>query len=283
MHIRSTTISLAAVLIVKNESKVIERCLKSIQDADEIIVLDTGSVDSTPDICIKNQALVYYDKWRDDFAEARNKAISYCTSDWIFTVDADEYVTPGTIDFIREYIKKHKGEVYTCHTRTEEALAVQARVYKNDLTRIYWKGAAHNYINRQADGHINVEITSTNEGWSFNNDRDRGIRILKKFLKSNPNAPRELYYLGKEYIARCKYELAIFYFSEVCDSYPNPETRADIHLSMAKCYIHLKRMRKAINHLHEALKIDPDIMECYRLLHRLTKKGIYGKLSQVCN
>lgn len=280
MHIRSTT-KLAAVLIVKNESKVIERCLKSIVGVDEIIVLDTGSTDQTESICIKNRAKVFHDVWRDDFAEARNKAISYCTCDWILSIDADEYVTPGTIDFIKSYIQTTKGEVLTCHVRTEETLSVQPRIFKRDLSRIYWKGEAHNWINRQADGHVNIEITSTSEGWSHNNDPDRGIRIMKSFLKRNPNAQRERYYLGKEYMSKCQYELALFHFTEVCDSYPSPEGRADIHLSMAKAYIHLERMRQAINHLHESLKIDPDIGECYRLLHRLTKKGIYAQCAKL--
>jgi len=280
MHIRSTT-SLAAVLIVRNESRVIERCLKSIKGVDEIIVLDTGSTDSTPDICIKNGAKVYYDVWRDNFAEARNKANSYCTSDWIFIIDADEYVSEGSIKLIRLHIEKNKGDVFTCITRTGEKRALQARVFRNNPEKIFWKGAAHNYINRKADGHIEIEIISTNEGWSFNNDPDRGVRILNKHLDSYPNAQRERYYLGREYMAKCRYEEALFHFGEIMDSYPDPDTRGDIHLNMAKAYIHLKRMRRAINHLHESIKIDPKIPECYRLLHRLTKEGIYSDIAKI--
>jgi len=250
-----------------------------VKGVDEIVVLDTGSIDDTPAICLKNKAFVYYDTWRDDFSEARNKALSYVVSDFVFSIDADEYVTSGTIEFIREFIRTNRGDVFTVHVRTDETLSIQPRVFRRDLERIYWKGTAHNYINRQADGHINIEIRSTSEGWSHNNDPDRGIRILRNYLSKEPNAIRELYYLGIEYMARCMYEMAIFYLNEAAE-YPDPSTRAEIQMRIAKCYIHLKRTRKAINHLHEALKIDPDIRECYRLLHRLTKKGIYASLAE---
>ncbi len=272
--------TISACLIVRNESRIIERCLKSLKGVDEIVVLDTGSTDRTPDICVKNKARVYYDVWRDDFSEARNKAISYCTGDWIISIDADEYFPSGAIIFIQDFIKKNKGDVFTCYVRTDETLSLQPRIFRNNLERIYWKGAAHNYINRQADNHINVEITSTSEGWRRTNDPEQGIRILKNYLLKEPNAGREMYYLGKEYQGRCQWELAIYYLSEAEEIYPSPEGRTDIHLSIAKCYIHLKRTRKAINHLHEVLKLNPDTRECYQLLHRLTKKGIYAKLAK---
>jgi len=272
--------SITACLIVRNESKVIERCLKSVKDVDNIVVLDTGSTDSTPEICIKNKAKVYYDVWRDNFAEARNKALEYCTSDWIFSIDADEYVTPGTIKFIREFIKKNKGNVFTCYVRTGDTLSIQPRIFRNNPTKIYWKGAAHNYINYAADKHINIEITSTSEGYSHKNDPDRGIRILRKSLEKDPNAIREMYYLGLEYKQRCQYEIAIFWLLESFDTYPNPETKAEIMLSAAKCYIHLKRIRKAINCLHESIKINPSNRECYTLLGLLTKKPIYADFAK---
>lgn len=271
--------SITACLIVKDESRVIERCLKSLKGVNEIIVLDTGSKDATPQICTQNKAKVTYDIWRDDFAEARNKALEYCTGDWILSIDADEYLTPGTLEFIREFIKKNKGEVFSCYVKTDETLSVQSRIFKRNLSRTFWKSPYHECLNRQADNHINIEIVSTNQGNKQKTDPDMGIRILRKHLQNNPNDAREMYYLGKEYQARCQYELAIFWLGEADEVYPAPGGRAEIQLSMAKCYIHLKRYRKAINHLHEAIKINPEIRECYTLLNTLTKKPIYAKFA----
>lgn len=87
---------ISACIITKNESLIIENCLQSIKNIiDEIIVLDTGSTDNTPEICLR-YGKVYFDIWEDDFAKARNKAISYITGDWILFIDSDEIITKET-------------------------------------------------------------------------------------------------------------------------------------------------------------------------------------------
>lgn len=80
-------------MIVKNEEHVLARCLDSLKDlVDEIIIVDTGSTDSTKDIALKYTDVVYDFKWNDDFSEARNYAFSLCTCDYIYSADADEYL-----------------------------------------------------------------------------------------------------------------------------------------------------------------------------------------------
>lgn len=83
------TISLC--MIVKNEEKVLARCLDSIADLmDEIIIVDTGSTDSTKEIAGRYTDLVYDFKWVDDFSAARNFAFEKATMDYIYSADADE-------------------------------------------------------------------------------------------------------------------------------------------------------------------------------------------------
>ena len=78
-------------MIVKNESEVLERCLDSISDlVEEIIIVDTGSTDNTKEIAYKYTDLVYDFEWVDDFAAARNFAFSKATKDYIYSADADE-------------------------------------------------------------------------------------------------------------------------------------------------------------------------------------------------
>lgn len=80
-------------MIVKNEEHVLARCLDSLKDlVDEIIIVDTGSTDSTKEIALKYTDVVYDFKWNDDFSEARNYAFSLCTCDYIYSADADEYL-----------------------------------------------------------------------------------------------------------------------------------------------------------------------------------------------
>lgn len=84
-------ISISLCMIVKNEERVLSRCLDSIADlCDEIIIVDTGSTDSTKEIAEKYTNKVYDFKWTGDFSEARNFAFSKATMEYIYSADADE-------------------------------------------------------------------------------------------------------------------------------------------------------------------------------------------------
>ncbi|MCQ2520112.1 MAG: glycosyltransferase family 2 protein [Lachnospiraceae bacterium] len=83
------TISLC--MIVKNEEKILARCIDSLTGIfDEAIIVDTGSSDSTKEIALKYTDKVYDFEWIDDFAAARNFAMSKATCDYIYMADADE-------------------------------------------------------------------------------------------------------------------------------------------------------------------------------------------------
>lgn len=84
-----TTISLC--MIVKNEEAVLARCLDSIADLmDEIIIIDTGSTDRTKEIAARYTSKIYDYKWTNDFSAARNFSFSKACMDYIYTADADE-------------------------------------------------------------------------------------------------------------------------------------------------------------------------------------------------
>src|SRR5262249_39783632 len=98
--IKPTTIS--ACMIVRNESLVLERCLSSLSGAvDEIVVADTGSTDATPEIAARFGARICQYEWRGDFAAARNFGIDAATCDWIFIIDADEFLEDGAQSQVR--------------------------------------------------------------------------------------------------------------------------------------------------------------------------------------
>lgn len=85
--------TISVCLIVKNEEKVIGRCLKSAAlFADEIIVTDTGSSDKTKEIARKYTDKIYDFKWINDFSAARNFSFSKAGSDMLFWLDADDIV-----------------------------------------------------------------------------------------------------------------------------------------------------------------------------------------------
>lgn len=88
---------ISACYITKNEEENIKKSIESLQgQADEIIVVDTGSTDKTMAVARKLGARVYHFGWHDDFAAARNFALGKATGDWLVLLDADEYFTNGT-------------------------------------------------------------------------------------------------------------------------------------------------------------------------------------------
>ena len=87
---------IALVMIVRDEARCLERCLASARPwVDEMVVLDTGSRDGTPEIASAMGARVSHFEWCDDFAAARNAALALTDAAWRLVLDADEWITQG--------------------------------------------------------------------------------------------------------------------------------------------------------------------------------------------
>lgn len=86
-------ITISLCMIVKNEEKLLDRCLSGIAPLmDEIIIVDTGSTDRTKEIAHEFTDLVYDFVWTDDFSAARNFSFSKASKEYIYTADADEVI-----------------------------------------------------------------------------------------------------------------------------------------------------------------------------------------------
>lgn len=84
-------ITISLCMIVKNEERLLARCLDSVADLmDEIIIVDTGSTDKTKEIAARYTDKVYDFEWINDFAAARNFAFSKAGMEYIYSADADE-------------------------------------------------------------------------------------------------------------------------------------------------------------------------------------------------
>lgn len=103
--------TVAAVLIVKDEARHLSACLASVREwVDEIVVLDSGSSDSTIEIARKCGAKVYQSADWPGFGRQRQRAQSYVTSQWCLWLDADERVTPELRDDIIRVVKDNSGK-----------------------------------------------------------------------------------------------------------------------------------------------------------------------------
>jgi glycosyltransferase involved in cell wall biosynthesis len=97
---------ISAVIITFNEEKKIERCLKSLTWAEEIVVVDSFSTDSTVEICRRYTDKVFQHPWPHSSSEQRNIADRYASNDWIIAIDVDEVVTTGLRDEILEVFEQ---------------------------------------------------------------------------------------------------------------------------------------------------------------------------------
>lgn len=89
---KATNITISAVIITKNEEKMLQACIDSLSWVDEIVVIDTGSDDNTVKIAKKGKARVFEYLDGKTFSDWRNKGLHEAKGDWIFYVDADERV-----------------------------------------------------------------------------------------------------------------------------------------------------------------------------------------------
>lgn len=101
MHMKP---SVTALIIAKNEEKMIANCLATLQWCDHVIVLDAGSDDRTPDLAKQAGAQVVHFQ-STSFARKREKIASMAKTEWVFYIDADERVTPQLAQEIQVHIE----------------------------------------------------------------------------------------------------------------------------------------------------------------------------------
>jgi len=145
---------LSLCMIVKNEEKNLEECLKSVQGlADEIIITDTGSNDKTLDIAKSFNAKIEHFTWINNFAAARNYSVSKATSRWIIWLDADDRVPKQTVSELRRILQSEMpNKVFSlvvCNSTDEGKTGTrfsQIRVFPNNKAQIKFEGRIHEQI-----------------------------------------------------------------------------------------------------------------------------------------
>jgi len=263
---------LSVAIIAKNEEAVIERCLKSVQGADEIILVDTGSTDKTKAIAVKYVQKIYSDyKWEAHFGKARQHAMNKCTGDWILSIDADDRLAEGGIKQLRKIIAEHPDE-YCFHIQFISEGGGRSHklpyLYKN-CKEVFWSGAAHNYISKAANYDSGTSIIF---GYSpaHKQDPDRTFNILKKAVKDNPGKPREIFYLGREYQYKKDWVTCLYWCEEYLKKAHWAPEIADAWHRKALCLWNLQRGEEARDACLQAIKYNTNFKEACLLMAEMT-------------
>lgn len=250
---------LSVSMIVKNEEKHLPACLESVKDADEIVIVDTGSTDSTVEIAKKYTDKVYFRAWDDSFANARNYSLRQCTGDWVIGIDADHELK-SSIELIKceiaeaEKVNAKAILVKNVYANTQ-TYHWRETLFKNDLG-VQWIGDVHEVLSVRASYYSKVEKLihhSPNHGI----DPDRNLRIL---LKSEPTR-RTKFYLGREYFEKRKYEESIKWMDDYLKGANWLPEVAEAYLVKARCFWILQKGDQARAACLEAIRWNPDFKE----------------------
>ncbi len=136
-------VRVSVVIIAFNEADNIVDCLKSAAWADETVVIDSGSTDATADLCRQHGAKLVVTDW-PGFGVQKNRAIDAASGDWIFSLDADERITPQLAQEIRSTIEAPRFEVYDVPRRSHflgKAIA-HSGWWPDRTPRLFRRGAA---------------------------------------------------------------------------------------------------------------------------------------------
>lgn len=137
--------TLSIVLITKNEADKIEACLNSVSWADEIVIFDSGSTDSTLEIASRFTDKIFVENDWPGFGLQRQRAQEKANGDWIMMIDADEVVTPGLQEEIRSAIARDDRSKAYAVPRLTWAFGAYIRYsgwYPDYVVRIYPKALA---------------------------------------------------------------------------------------------------------------------------------------------
>ncbi len=192
-------ISLAITMIVKNEELTLERILAKLTFADEIIIVDTGSDDKTVSIAQKYTSKVFFYKWDNDFAAARNYAISKVNADYFMWLDADDVIKDEDIIKFKNLKLKIKNEdiimlPYVLNYNNKELSFYRERIIKNK--NHLFVGKVHEVI--PLNGLIKYEEIQIYHKKIKPSEKERNLNIYKEILKTRKLNSRELYYYGNE-------------------------------------------------------------------------------------
>lgn len=258
-------ITISLCMIVKDEERVLERCLESVKDiVDEIIIVDTGSVDKTKEIAQKYTKKVYDFKWNDDFSSARNYSFSKATKDFCMWLDADDVILENQRQRFIEYKKELNNNADTIMMKYNIAFDERGNptfsYYRERIVkrceRSKWQGEIHEVITPFGNilyTDISVTHKKINKGDSL-----RNLNIYEKMLSSGKELePRHQFYYAKELYYNKKHDRAIKELEKFLDNENGwIENKIDACEHLAYSYREINNLSKEISALFKSFEYD---------------------------
>ncbi len=267
------TITLA--MIVKDEEKWLAECLDSVKDiVDEIVIVDTGSIDKTKEIAASYGAKIFDFKWVDDFSAARNFCFSKATKEWILWLDADDRLDGaeklkgviGSMDvqfscILMQYFYGF-DEFGNC-----TALHMKNRLVKND-GNFSWKGRIHEDLiptmTTGVSSTVDVSVYHRSTGERVAASSARNLRIALSEYKEKPLDPRVTFNVANSYVGTGQHELAIKFYLEYLEKSGWDEEKYIATCRIGMSLYELGQFDEAMNMFLRAVKLRPKYADAFR-------------------
>jgi tetratricopeptide (TPR) repeat protein len=271
-------------MIVKNESKVIQRLLSSVRPLiDFYCICDTGSTDNTKDIIreffkgyphIRGKIV---DEPFQNFEYNRNFALEQCLdvpADYILLIDADMVLNINIRD-IQVWKNSLKDDMYMVFQGNPGCNYKNTRFMRNGIKARYW-GVTHEYISYPTEcGYTQAAIdisqlfiVDIGDGGAKTGKYERDIQLLERGLETHPNNDRYLFYLANSYRDAGQLPKAIDTYLQRIGAGGWFEEIWHSHYSLGKCYKALGQYQSAIYHWLQAYQVYPARIEnLYQLIH----------------
>lgn len=276
-------------MIVKNEEENLPRCLSSVQNlVDEMIIVDTGSTDKTVEIAKSFGAKVFYFQWINDFSAARNFGLNYAKGDWLLIMDADDELEKEGVEKIRILAQDKKMEAYIVETISylgensgvDYSISSHPRIIRN-RKEYRFTGKIHEQILVNILKYANESQIANVDGLKFyhygylkkhiekQQKRVRNLEILQEQAKEIENIEsvdyKFLHYnIGTEYLAQGKpleawkeYQISIQGLESNYAFYPHLISKMLIALTQ------LGQIDKALEIIQENQKKFPNFLDLY--------------------
>lgn len=221
---RDILISISLCMIVKDEADTLARCLESVKDiVDEIIIVDTGSTDKTKEIASKYTEDIYDFEWVDDFSVARNYSFSKATKEYVMWLDADDVILEADCYQFVQFKKTFEADADTIIMRydlTSETAAVVASFYRERIVKrssaFKWQDPVHEYILVSGTyQQLDIAITHMKK----QTPTRRNLEILEKYIaKGNTLSKRNWFYYARELFQAGEFEKAAGYYQKFLDT-----------------------------------------------------------------
>lgn len=265
---------LSAVLIVKNEEKVLERCLKSLDLVDEIVVLINGTTDRSEEIAREytNKVFVAPEPMvmvngEFHFAQARNLALTYAHNDWALTIDADEICYPDCVKEIRRGIWNHNKAsgfdikfIVSNEGGKDPASIPRMKVFRRGHWT--WQHRIHETLKPVKMPVRVVDLPNAVMEHLPQEDktvrRQQNLDLLKISVQESPEYIRNARQLGMELFSREQYRDALPWFElYLASGTGGVLDRSEVMIHMARCYTGIGVLDDALKHFDLAIAEAP--------------------------